>query len=231
MYLQRIKEEEVYNWKDIPIVAKKITLTGDPFYLTIPPSSAWARLYDEMQTSANFKPSMANTEPHFISFLHGQHIMDYKQVIHPKKDSNRFLRSLGYNSEPNVLRENPDRKADFLLYRPCLIPLTKDGDMDFSFFGYTGEIFKGGYLFLDSPVETYCYGKHFGGAAAGVATPDIPSHVKDLTIVDTPPEGTVLTGESPLEWFYSEGCLICTTNMISSSLFRLYKQSILPRYA
>ena len=155
-----------------------VWMDGDRYYLTVPRESSLERMVD----SENVLDKKVIENYLKSSFA----IVTYRRDIRPFFGANNYL-PFDPEGQP-VGQPDPHPNDRVIYFQPCLVPMTKEGEIDDRFVKEmpNGSVVEGGSFLVD------------GGEFAGV-----PS------CITMPPDKIVIsdTGSRPIRWLWFEGML------------------------
>ena len=199
-----------------------VELNGDRFLLTIPSVQEW----HEFIRYCTYKEEICNA----CFFERSCYVFEQTE-----EDSFLIRNSMLYEDRSDRVAKIRDGGISFfgtellpaLRFRPMLIPLSRNGEIDRTMTSMNGEMMDGGYLVLreipsdgwvSRPVTIGCSEKPYQDFYV------IPSSEYTVSV-----EETTTKEKSPLKWLVCNGMLVCTQAPLSAGLTILSDLNILPK--
>ena len=205
----------------------QIRLGNDLFWLTVPSLALWSDLVGMPGMSVE---NSSLLDPMFLSY----HINSFGDIEYLALEKHRVSlrgRSNGQEKNPGTLMcYNVD-----LYFRPMLVPLDRDGKVDQQFeeSNPDGTEIVGGFLRCVHTSECDLTLKNTAvyGGSPNQLDPLFLVRDEAMSLVE---DGGLVTDRwekdaEPLHWVVYDGCLICTKNVLKTSLLCLYEKGIVPR--
>lgn len=213
------------------IKMQEITLAGDRFWLTVPPTTVFKDLIESIWNEEIKNTHRMWGEAGTATFYHtrndnGTEVLRYKLVRHV---SGLDTDDIG-GSEPH----HSYASNVFTHFRPCLIPVGKNGLYDETFrkAAANGSIFRGGYLMVKAPAKKGKGIQSYHGDLCHPDMKDCDSFRFDVQVGSTlsivNDWGADSDPEPPLEWFFFNGILICTYNLCNVMGKDIYRSKLFP---
>lgn len=193
---------------------REISLNGDRFLLTIPPVHVWNQLMEFYDRGI---VDIKQWERECNAFLFGENANTGDiSVISNNHNTTVCCYPRGKTPEDGFL------SAVEMKFWPCLVPLTRTGQVDDSFRSMDGQMMEGGFLKLGRPIM-----KKTSSAIVGWS--DHPAvwafhHYKELDLLDTCDDPTL----KPLRWCVCNGLLMGMQALVQIDLRQLIKFGMVP---
>ena len=209
------------------ILVQEVSLDGDRFALIVPPDNAFAAFYGNVTNGHLSEISRNGISQDFVTFRFNGGLVEYANF---RCDQETGLASylLGYTDKAygDTVAEIRETASAF---RPCLVPLTRDGRRDETFTGANGSLFTGGWLAVTrnilGSVSTFYLGDPYGRNEVPTALDNL---ITSITLVESPPDKQYRRGDDPLCWWFVDGLLVCTTPLVTGTIKLFDKCGVLP---
>lgn len=192
---------------------REIQLNGDRFLLTIPPTHTWNKL---MEFQNRGIVSVKQWELECESFLFWENQFGEIVVINNTDDTIFCRYQKGQSPMYGII------SAASLKFWPCLVPLTREGEVDDSFRSMDGQIVEGGFLQLERQTSRKT-------RSAIVGWSDHPAvwafdHYKGINLLDSCNDPFLY----PLKWCVCNGLLMGLQALVQVNLRELINFGMIP---
>ena len=192
---------------------REIQLNGDRFLLTIPPIHAWNQLM-EFQNRGII--NVKQWELECDSFLFGEDPFGELIVINNNDNETLCRYQKGQSPLKGLL------SSVSLKFWPCLVPLTREGEVDDSFRSMDGQLMEGGFLQLERQTSRKTRSTIVGWS-------DHPAvwsfnHYKEINLLDSCDDSSL----HPLKWCVCNGLLMGLQALVQVNLRELINFGMVP---